>query len=290
MALTDLIPNSAFGNAVKSGAQWTAGSVFNPITTITKGRQYLDTLANKYLVKPKSAHGIGGFVFDYETEASVTLQAEVTEHYTENNTFVMDHVAHKPARVVLRGLVGELVAAKPQGVTGALSLLTGKLSTIPAMLGKYTPGALKKIQGVVNNATNTVNKIDNYISRAQNIVGLFIGSTPGPTRQHTAYAELFALWWTSQVVTVETPYRYFDSMVIEQITFNQDEDSDSFSEITVTLKEVRFVTPGSSNGLSPSDALLVCEGLAALQRQGPTNKGRTVGTSVGFPALAGAVG
>lgn len=290
MALTDLIPSSTFGNAVKSGAEWTAGSVFNPVNMITKGRAFLDTKANKYLVKPKSAKGIGGFLFDYETETTVTVQAEVTEHYTEKNTFIMDHVAHKPARIVLRGLVGELVESPPQGVIGAIGILQGKLSTLPALFGKYTPGALKGIQQAVTKATDTVNKIDNYISRAQNIVGLFVGSTPGPTRQQRAFIELYALWLTSQVVTVETPFKYFDSMVIESISFTQEEESKSYSDIVVTMKEVRFARVESPNGLSQSDALQTSDGRSAQQRQGQTNKGRTVGTAINFSVLAGSPG
>jgi hypothetical protein len=289
MAVTDLLPDNAVGNAINAKAQSAVASNFNPVNMITSGRGYLDTLTNKYLVKPKTAHGIGGFVFDYETETTVTLQAEITEHYTEKNTFIMDHIAHKPARLVLRGLIGELVEAKPQGVIGALGILQGKLSTLPALLGKYTPGALKKIQGVVTRATNTVNKIDNYISRAQNIVGLFVGAAPGLNKQQKAFATLYTLWMSNQVFTVETPFKYFDSMVIEQIVFTQDEDTSSYSDISVTLKEIRFAKVGSPNGLSQSDALQSSDGRSAQQRQGQTSKGRTVGVSVPFATLAQAV-
>ena len=289
MSVTDLLPGNAASNPAISGANFVRDRL-NPVTAVTNGRKYLDTLANKYLVKPKSAHGINGFVFDCEMETTVTLQAEITEHYTENNNFIMDHVAHKPMRLVLRGLIGELVESPPQGVTGALSLLQGKLSTIDAMLGKYTPGSLKKIQGLVTKATDTVNKIDNYISRAQNLVGLFLGSTPGPTKQQQAFLNLYGMWSSNQVFTVETPFRYFDSMAIEQITCTQEEDSKYVSDITVTLKEIRFANVDSQGGLSQTTALQNCDGARALQAQGQCITSPTVGKPVDIKTLSSAPG
>lgn len=285
MAVTDFLPNNRVGNAVNSRVQGAAVSRFNPVNMAVSGRRYLDTKANQYLVKPKTAAGIGGFVFDFEMEASAVLQADVTEHYTEKNTFIMDHIAHKPIRLVLRGLVGEVVETAPSGVTGALALFQEKLTTLPAMLGKYTPGAVAKLQKAVTKATDTVTKIDNYISRAQNIVGLFAGSTPGPTRQHRAFSELYALWWANMVFTVETPYKYFDAMVIEQVNFIQNEETKFITDISVTLKEIRFAEVESSEGQSTTDALQNNDGRAVYQRQAQAIKGRTVGTETSFGSM-----
>ncbi len=52
------------------------------------GNNYLNNIANKYIVKPKNAKGIGGFVFDYEGETNVTFQADITDHYLETNDAV----------------------------------------------------------------------------------------------------------------------------------------------------------------------------------------------------------
>ena len=290
MALTDYLPDNSVGNAINTKIQGAGVSRYNPVNMITNGRNFLDAKANKYLVKPKTAEGIGGFLFDYEVQTDVVLQAEITEHYTEKNTFVMDHIAQRPIRISLRGLVGEKVLTHPSGVVGALANIQSKLTTLPAMLGKYTPGAVQKLARAVTKAQDTVTKIDNYIHRAQNLVGLFAGSTPGPTRQHRAFMDLYGLWTSRAVFTVNTPFKYFDSMVIEQLSFIQEEDTKYISDICVTLKEIRFAGVDSSKGQSTTDALQTNDGRAAYQRQGQTNKGRTVGTQTALSTLKSAFG
>ncbi len=41
---------------------------------------------------------IGAFVFDYAGEVSSELHADITDHYTEDNTVVQDHIALNPIR------------------------------------------------------------------------------------------------------------------------------------------------------------------------------------------------
>ena len=54
-----------------------AQSPFNPINQAPNGGSYLDHLANKYILKPRSVTGIGGFIFDYEGETNLQLQSEM---------------------------------------------------------------------------------------------------------------------------------------------------------------------------------------------------------------------
>src|SRR5262245_9752879 len=112
------------------------------LQTIQNGRNYLDGLANKYIVRPKTVLGIGGFVFDYEGDTRVSRQADITDHYAENNDFINDHMAMRPFRLTLRGLVSELVFEKPRGILGALQTIQSRLGVVPAYLGKYTPQGL----------------------------------------------------------------------------------------------------------------------------------------------------
>ena len=210
---------------------------------VTSGREYLDGLANKYVVKPANAKGIGGFVFDYEAETAVHLQADITDHYTEQNTPIQDHIALRPSKLTLRGFTGELALSKPSpsGILGALDLLQNKLTTVPAYLGKYTPGMVSKIQGALTATTKAVNTFDQALARVKNVVGMFGNSSPGKTKQSKAYQKLQSLFASRQVMVVETPYGMFGNMVIESLSFIQPESTKFASDISVTLKSVRFV-------------------------------------------------
>ena len=236
------------------------------------GNNYLNTLANKYIVKPRTAAGIGGFVFDYEGEDTVTLQSEITDHFLESNDAVQDHIAQKPVRVVLRGFVSELAQKPPAGVLGALSTIQNKLTAVPAYLGKYTPGAIQGIQRAITTAQATVNQINLGLAKVQNIVGFLPGAAPQKSKQQKAYAQLEALYLSRQVFTVQTPYRYFDSMVIESISFIQPEETQSWSDISVTLKQMRFVQTTTVANTAAFG------GRAALQKQPQSTQGKTQGT------------
>lgn len=241
------------------------------LQTVQNGRSYLDNLANKFVVKPKTAKGIGGFVFDYEGDTSLQIQADITDHYAENNTAVQDHIAIHPIKLTLKGFVGELVLQKPTGLLGALEQIQNRLTTVPAYLGKYTPGAVATVQKVLTTATNTVNTIDQSLARVKNIVGLFDNSVLGRTNQAKAYNKLQSLMVTKQLMLVETPYGTFNNMAIESLVMTQDESTKYWSDIAVTLKRINLVAVQTST-------IDFRSGRNVQQSQAPVDKGSTKGT------------
>jgi hypothetical protein len=246
------------------------------ITALQSGRTYIDDIANKYLVKPDDMLGVGGFLFDYESETTVTHQADITDHYTENNTAIQDHIAIKPLKITLRGFVAELKKSKPAGLTGALQLLTTGLSTVPAYLGDYSPGVLQEMQEAAQNVQNTINTVDEVLGKAQNLVNMLgLGDKSGWTKQQDAYYELTSMMNTKQVMTVDTPFKFFDSMVIESLSFTQDETTKYIADITITLKQIRLASIKFSKLDKDKYA-----GAAASQRQDPTGPTKEKGNKV----------
>jgi hypothetical protein len=251
-----------------------------------KASDYLNQLTSgKFKVKPSGLKGIGGFVFDYEADTSVTMSADITDHYAENGSVLNDHRVVKPLRVTLRGFVGELKYERTAGLAGFLSLLQSKMGVIPAYLGDYTPQMLGKVQAVVTKGQDVVNKINNYAERTKNIVGMFQKSAPGQTKQQQAFASLLAMHKAGTVMTVDyvgpqrppsvsvvTPWVTLDSMMIETITITQDEGNKYQSDISVTLKEVRMAETKSS-WIDPTQFSPTC----GPQYSPATDKGQTKG-------------
>jgi hypothetical protein len=278
MALTDLLPSSVSQPITNATA-----SDYNPLNMVADGRGILDTLTNKFILKPASAKGLAGFIFDYEGDTTIYHVSEITDHYSEQNSFMNDQAARKPARIILRGFVAELSQSPNLGVLGAINALQSKLTTLPAILGKYTPSAVQKLQALTTTATNVVNTVDNYIARAQNVVGLFVGASAAPTKQQKAYRSLYALWANNTVFTLDTPFNYFRSVMIESMSFTQDETTKQWAEIQVTVKEVRFAGvvvqgPGMNAQLAAQTQL----GRSEQDSQNPTNKGKTQGIFSSF--------
>lgn len=244
------------------------------LMAVSGWRGYADGLVNKYILKPKNMKGINGFVFDSATDDSIQMSADITDHYTESNLSINDHVAIHPIRIVMKGYVGELIYnTNPSGVLGLFSSIQNALTTVPAYLGKYTPKGLQDVQKVLIKGTSFVNKVDNYIARAKNIVGLF-GKANKTNNQQDAYATLKNLFLSRVMCSVETPFEYFDgNMIIESIAFRQGENDKYLTDIWVTLKEIRV----AKVTVSPVNKLTTA-GRALFQRQSLFDNGKSKGT------------
>ena len=206
---------------------------------ISNARSFVNDRANA-LVAPKTAEGIGGFLFDVPREDQVNLNIDVTDHFTENNSFINDHIVNQPITITLSGFQGELVFERPSGIAGAAQQIQNRLETVEAYLGERTPGAIQQAQDIVGQAQSAISTINQTLDRAQNVIGLLDGQEgPEETRQQRAYNQLNAFRLARTPVTVQTPWAYFNSMIITSLTFIQTEESQDYSDISVSLKEFR---------------------------------------------------
>ena len=96
---------------------------------------------SKYLVAPAAQFGLGGFVFDVEGQSNIDLAADITDHFTESNITVQDHIAIRPKRIRLDTYVGELVFRNDDSGTPNTQTLARKLTVINSYLPKLASGA-----------------------------------------------------------------------------------------------------------------------------------------------------
>lgn len=206
----------------------------------------IDTFLNNKtsaLVSPKTSPGISGWVFDIPEKETVKLEADITDHYAEDNSFVNDHRVLKPIEISLSGLIGELVV-KEDFFQLILETLTSTLSTVDVYLGKYTNGTTQILQNKLSESITSISRSTQLADRIKNVVQGFDGEGQYQNLQQRAYSNLEALFKSETVLTVQTPWKYFDSMMIRSLEFTQEEDSEYISNISITLKEVRFAQIG----------------------------------------------
>lgn len=206
----------------------------------------IDNMASS-LLSPNGAKGIGGFVFDVPDNESLSLSSDITDHYTENNSYLNDHIVRKPIIVTLSGFVGELVYEGKSGVEAGIQELTNKLETIEAYAGEYTPGWVQTAQSTLSQVQNTVSAINQQLEKVENVISLFTDSDQQKTQQQKAYNQLRTLWEKGETFSILTPWDSFDSMVIQSITFSQGPESDGISDISVTLKQIKTAVTTYSN-------------------------------------------
>lgn len=207
------------------------------------------------LIKDKIS--IGSFVFDYAGEVTSELKSDITDHYTEDNTAIQDHIALNPIRVTMRGLIGELVAGPAQGgLNGLLGGIQDKLTTIPAYIGGKTPQIVSKASKAITQVQKVTTQISSAVSKGKSLLDFMEFGALTSVNQALAYKRLEAMWATRSFFSIRTPYRDYKNMVIESMKATQTEDTKYISEFTVTLKQIRQatvtiskVTPGSTSRL-----------------------------------------
>ena len=268
-----------------------------------------------YVVAPLNAFGLGGFLFDAEGESTARLNAEITDHYTEDNRAVQDHIAIHPTRITLKGYVGEIVYTQPGQDQSFLQTAVQKLTTISAFLPVLSAGATQAQAAISSPTTSNLT-----LSDASNIYGLvknLLGAIGDEARQQNAYQYFKSLMSQGVLMGIQTPWEFLTNMAIESIVAVQGEQSKYITDFSVTLKQIRIAktisqaysttvqgqsspndlsTLGnqdalnayrSANGLStpPIDKELL--GAAALQAPDPVQIGNVPGVSLPTTTLPG---
>jgi hypothetical protein len=108
---------------------------------------------------------------------------------------------------------------------------------------------------------------------------MFSGAAAGPSRQAQAYQKLRALMESKQIFMIEAPlspgfaYTQFKNFMVETLSFTQPEETKYMSDISITLKEIRFAFTKTTTS-DPS----VRKGRAAPQASDQQDDGKSTGT------------
>jgi len=178
---------------------------------------------SKYLVAPIAQFGLGGFVFDVEGQTNIDLSADITDHYTENNTTIQDHIAIRPKRIRLDTYVGELVFRNDNSSNASTQTLSRKLTVLNSYLPVLSSGAqqLKSVFDAGRENLTFAKALDtglNIYSLAKNVL-------PPTSKQQQAYQYFKALMEQKVLLSVQTPFEFCTNMAIDAIFATQEEDS-----------------------------------------------------------------
>lgn len=189
---------------------------------------------DNYIVRPINAFGIAGFEFSVPRETTITLKAAITDHYVEDNQAVQDHIAIKPASVVLTGFVGELVdeAGAKQSV---VSEVARKLTTLSAYIPTLEAAASQTKALLAGEQLS----LENITGTASDLWNLTKSLNPNSTAIEQAYLYFKAVFEQKIFVGLETPFEFFPNMAVEQIIAIEPEDSNTIADFSITLKQIR---------------------------------------------------
>ena len=180
-----------------------------------------------------------GFVFDYCGDVKAELDTDITDHFTESAIFIQDHAILKPRMVTLRGFVGELVARPPVGLNALFNTLTGGLTAVDSYLGKNTRGATAKLQKAANFAQTTTAKLNAIAAKGNRILNI-LGKNVAKSKQAIAWQKLEEFWALRMPMRIFTPTRQYENMMVKSVVWTNPESTKFWSEIIVTMKEIRI--------------------------------------------------
>lgn len=221
-------------------------SVLNTISGVTSainvGGSALSLLGMGSALIKTQKKGIDGFEFDIKVTENVTMNANITDHYTEENASVQDHIAFDPIKITLVGKIGELVHYSPAG----LAFLNAAIDRLQP-LGVLSPAQGAQAKRYLSAASQVNTALDTLKKTWSNLSDV-ISNTPSLNKQQEAFKKLKEFYDKRALLSVETPWQTFQNMAIENFTADQDESNVMETTFTITFKEMRFVSTKTFEG------------------------------------------
>lgn len=219
------------------------------------------------LQTPNAPQGINGFVFDIPLEETLTYSSSITDHFTQTNVSIQDHIALNPVKITLVGNVGELIWKKSlleiyaEQIINSMGLVFGLLPRLGQNTIEFLAG-YEELNRQVEEAKKVYNNFNS------------IFKDPKPTNQQTQFNVLRDMFLTRTLATVQTPWGTFTNMAIENLEWHQDADTKDLSTVTVVFKQIQTT---NVNVTKPRK-----KGRAASQQADQVKKGQVQGKPVGL--------
>lgn len=255
-------------------------------------------LANIILVNPQKNVGIKpqlkagttgateakSFIFHYEGENTVSLDADITDHFIEDNTAIQDQIALKPEMITTHGYIGELTDATPEALI-PLKTAADKLTTLTPFVPVLSATAIIAFNLAAQAYATALLAASAAVSAWSSVPGVTTGLKPAQTKQQQAFQLFYGYYRSRQLFTVQTPWAVFEDMAIKTIRAIQDEDTRMVTDFEITFKKMRFaqtITTGAPQltGRAANQAATVVDHGVSTPVKGPDLSAKAITSGV----------
>ena len=194
-------------------------------------------------VSVTGATGIAGFTFHLRDDEEVSLESDITDHYTEANNPVQDSIVNRPVKVTLRGTIGEYIytPAKTQDVWERLSEKLKKPTKKLITIASYLPVINNYTQQMFNTIKSQKNALNKVIDLGVDAFKMYRDINIPKDKQSSAFLYFEALWQSKQVFTIQTPYRFYTNMAIQSVKAVQSGETTDRSDFEIMFKQINKV-------------------------------------------------
>lgn len=189
-------------------------------------------------------------LFHYEGEQSLTIEADVTDHYIEDNSAIQDHIALKPEIVNTQGFIGELNNVPPKGLD-IIKEVADRLTTVTAFAPALSATAqnvynqasagYQLFKNVKNSAVSAWNSLSGNQESNVSIIGedgLIIGENQN--KQQVAFQQFYGYMQSRTLFTVQTPWCVIKDMTLTRLHPVQDATTKQMTTFEVSFKRIRM--------------------------------------------------
>lgn len=198
--------------------------------------------------------GIAGFKFHCPQREQVNMESDITDHYTDINSAVQDHIARRPITITLNGFQGEYYYTV-HPIENMISKVAPLFTLVKAFEPQLSP-IVKRIKKEElplyqfkedGTATKTYqNKIIDKEFNAVDVWKIFQNIYKLKSAQTRAFFYFEALWQSEVLFTIETSWKRYDNMVIQKVTPLRDNNAD-ITDFAVTFKQIGITTSKSES-------------------------------------------
>ena len=241
--------------------------------------------AGSAVVNVLGATGIAGFKFNVPETETVKFESEITDHFTDTNSAIQDHIALKPVTITCTGFVGDYFYSVNQ-IEDFLALITPTLTLVTEFIPQIR-AITQKEKVDTSSLASVVQKQDNgnyminsgigeerykYTFNGMDLFTLFQGLYKLKSAQARAFFFFEALRNSRATFSVETSWKRYDNMVVLSLQPKRDRNAD-ITEFSVTFKQMEFTE-------SKVESLAEYKNRIELQKAQVANKGVEKGEEI----------
>lgn len=199
---------------------------------------FLEQLLNRERIPyPLQQIGIGGFSLFARVNDRLALKADNPTTYVEDGSPLNDHRVKKPEFLTIRGSIGD-VYRTPNTLIDRVQSIGSNLGQITQYAPRLTGTQFLAFERVATSAVSQIGKIENLINggaQANNLLGNLDNLSKSLGEQFLDAME--NIHYGNQLVSIQMPYRIYDSMCIKSIIIDRTNTSDG---VEFTIEAERF--------------------------------------------------
>lgn len=200
--------------------------------------------------------GIAGFKFHCPQSEQINMESDITDHYTDVNSAVQDHIARRPITITLSGFQGEYYYT-----VHPIENMISKIAPIFTLVEVFKPQLdswTKRIKAckeelpaiqIQEDGSSTKTYQNKIIEKEFNAIDLwkiFQNMYKFKSAQTRAFFYFETLWQSEILFSIETSWKRYDNMVIQKVTPLRDNNGD-ITDFNVIFKQIGITTSKSES-------------------------------------------